>query len=121
VVGRRIASGRWGMILSRGRDRNSGPRTSAFDAVRTLELDGHSVRNPPHKDVEQTYDRRGLAQRMFKPSDQEVAGHFEKRLQEERKRVLKELGNYSEAFGATPQRRRRRSQLLTLFIWPTKD
>ncbi|HXB27236.1 MAG TPA: TraR/DksA C4-type zinc finger protein [Gemmatimonadaceae bacterium] len=30
-------------------------------------------------------------------------GHFEKRLLEERKRVLKELGNYSEAFGATMQ------------------
>jgi DnaK suppressor protein len=29
--------------------------------------------------------------------------YFEKRLLEERKRVLKELGNYSEAFGATPQ------------------
>src|SRR3954452_6420436 len=29
--------------------------------------------------------------------------HFEKRLQEERKRVLKELGRADEAFGATPQ------------------
>src|SRR5487761_2618275 len=29
--------------------------------------------------------------------------HFEKRLLEERKRVLKELGQYDEAFGATPQ------------------
>jgi DnaK suppressor protein len=29
--------------------------------------------------------------------------HFEKRLLEERKRVLKELGNYNEAFNATPQ------------------
>src|SRR6202162_6123916 len=29
--------------------------------------------------------------------------HFEKRLLEERKRVLKELGNYHETFGATPQ------------------
>jgi RNA polymerase-binding transcription factor DksA len=29
--------------------------------------------------------------------------YFEKRLLEERKRVLKELGNYSETFGATPQ------------------
>ena len=29
--------------------------------------------------------------------------HFEKRLLEERKRVLKELGHYDEAFGATSQ------------------
>src|SRR5256885_13599369 len=29
--------------------------------------------------------------------------HFEKRLLEERKRVLKELGRADEAFGATPQ------------------
>ena len=29
--------------------------------------------------------------------------YFERRLLEERKRVLKELGNYSETFGATPQ------------------
>ncbi|HEY9228225.1 MAG TPA: hypothetical protein VIP11_16330, partial [Gemmatimonadaceae bacterium] len=29
--------------------------------------------------------------------------HFEKRLLDERKRVLKELGRADEAFGATPQ------------------
>ena len=29
--------------------------------------------------------------------------HFEKRLQDERRRVLKELGRADEAFGATPQ------------------
>src|SRR5579859_6432737 len=29
--------------------------------------------------------------------------HFEKRLMEERKRVLKELGHYDETFGSTPQ------------------
>ena len=29
--------------------------------------------------------------------------HFEKRLLEERRRVLKELGHYDEAFGSTPQ------------------
>jgi RNA polymerase-binding transcription factor DksA len=29
--------------------------------------------------------------------------HFEKRLLEERRRALKELGHYDEAFGATPQ------------------
>jgi RNA polymerase-binding transcription factor DksA len=29
--------------------------------------------------------------------------HFEKRLLEERRRVLKELGHYDDVFGATPQ------------------
>ena len=38
--------------------------------------------------------------------------HFEKRLLEERKRVLKELGHYDEAFGATSQESRRRSEQL---------
>jgi DnaK suppressor protein len=39
----------------------------------------------------------------FKPLTKKQIAHFEKRLLEERKRVLKELGNYTEAFGATPQ------------------
>src|ERR687891_1033834 len=38
-----------------------------------------------------------------KPMSKKMLTHFEKRLLEERKRVLKELGNYSEAFNATPQ------------------
>ncbi len=38
-----------------------------------------------------------------KPMNKKSLAHFEKRLLEERKRVLKELGNYSETFGATPQ------------------
>ena len=38
-----------------------------------------------------------------KPLSKKILTHFEKRLLEERKRVLKELGNYSETFGATPQ------------------
>jgi RNA polymerase-binding transcription factor DksA len=38
-----------------------------------------------------------------KPMTKKMLAHFEKRLLEERKRVLKELGNYSEAFNATPQ------------------
>jgi RNA polymerase-binding transcription factor DksA len=38
-----------------------------------------------------------------KPMNKKTLAHFEKRLLEERKRVLKELGNYSETFGATPQ------------------
>ena len=38
-----------------------------------------------------------------KPMTKKLLTHFEKRLLEERKRVLKELGNYSETFGATPQ------------------
>jgi DnaK suppressor protein len=39
----------------------------------------------------------------FKPLSKKQLAHFESRLLEERRRVLKELGNYSEAFGATPQ------------------
>src|SRR5579864_936557 len=38
-----------------------------------------------------------------KPMTKKLLSHFEKRLLEERKRVLKELGNYTEAFNATPQ------------------
>src|ERR671922_1233349 len=38
-----------------------------------------------------------------KPMSKKLLAHFEKRLLEERKRVLKELGNYNEAFNATPQ------------------
>src|ERR671935_2310272 len=38
-----------------------------------------------------------------KPMSKKMLEHFEKRLLEERKRVLKELGNYSETFNATPQ------------------
>ena len=38
-----------------------------------------------------------------KPMNKKMLAHFEKRLLEERKRVLKELGNYSETFNATPQ------------------
>ena len=38
-----------------------------------------------------------------KPMNKKMREHFEKRLLEERRRVLKELGNYSETFNATPQ------------------
>ena len=38
-----------------------------------------------------------------KPMNKKLLTHFEKRLLEERKRVLKELGQYSETFNATPQ------------------
>jgi len=38
-----------------------------------------------------------------KPMSKKMLAHFEKRLIEERKRVLKELGQYSETFNATPQ------------------
>jgi DnaK suppressor protein len=41
--------------------------------------------------------------KKFKPMSKKLLAHFEKRLLEERKRVLKELGNYTETFGATPQ------------------
>ena len=38
-----------------------------------------------------------------KPMNKKTLQHFEKRLLEERRRVLKELGHYDETFGATPQ------------------
>jgi DnaK suppressor protein len=41
--------------------------------------------------------------KKFKPMSKKLLAHFEKRLLEERKRVVKELGNYTEAFGSTPQ------------------
>jgi DnaK suppressor protein len=41
--------------------------------------------------------------KKFKPMTKTKIAYFEKRLMEERKRVLKELGHYDETFGATPQ------------------
>jgi DnaK suppressor protein len=38
-----------------------------------------------------------------KPMNKKQLAYFEKRLLEERKRVLKELGHYDETFNATPQ------------------
>lgn len=38
-----------------------------------------------------------------KPMSKKMLGHFEKRLLEERKRVLRELGHYDETFGSTEQ------------------
>ncbi|GJG87701.1 RNA polymerase-binding protein DksA [Gemmatimonadetes bacterium T265] len=39
----------------------------------------------------------------FTPLSTKEIAHFEKRLLEERKRVLKELGHHGETFGANPQ------------------
>lgn len=39
----------------------------------------------------------------FKPMNKKNLAHFEKRLLEERKRVIRELGHYDETFGNTPQ------------------
>ena len=41
--------------------------------------------------------------KKFKPLSKKQLAHFEKRLLEERKRVLKELGHHGETFGATQQ------------------
>ena len=41
--------------------------------------------------------------KQFKPMTKKQLGHFEKRLLEERKRVLKELGHHGETFGASQQ------------------
>jgi RNA polymerase-binding transcription factor DksA len=43
------------------------------------------------------------ATKKFKPMAKKTLAHFEKRLLEERKRVLKELGHHGETFGATQQ------------------
>jgi DnaK suppressor protein len=44
-----------------------------------------------------------IAIKKQKPMNKKMLDHFEKRLMEERRRVLKELGHYDEAFGSTPQ------------------
>ncbi|MDQ2932285.1 MAG: TraR/DksA C4-type zinc finger protein [Gemmatimonadota bacterium] len=41
--------------------------------------------------------------KKVKPMAKKTLAHFEKRLLDERKRVVKELGSYGEAFGATLQ------------------
>jgi DnaK suppressor protein len=41
--------------------------------------------------------------KKFKPFPKKQITYFEKRLMEERKRVLKDLGYYDETFGNTPQ------------------
>jgi RNA polymerase-binding protein DksA len=38
-----------------------------------------------------------------KPMSKKMLAHFEKRLLEERTRILKELGSYNETLGSTPQ------------------
>ncbi|MEA3246722.1 MAG: TraR/DksA family transcriptional regulator [Gemmatimonadota bacterium] len=43
------------------------------------------------------------APKTFKPMNKKNLAHFEKRLLEERRRVLKELGHHDETFGNTPQ------------------
>src|SRR5258706_7563577 len=44
-----------------------------------------------------------LTATKLKAMPKKTLQHFEKRLLEERKRVLKELGHYDETFGSTPQ------------------
>src|SRR5688572_2871371 len=44
-----------------------------------------------------------VAVKKQKPMTKKLLDHFEKRLMDERKRVLKELGHYDETFGSTPQ------------------
>src|SRR5215216_4576162 len=45
----------------------------------------------------------GSGARKSKSMNKKTLAHFEKRLLEERRRVLKELGHYDETFGNTPQ------------------
>lgn len=42
-------------------------------------------------------------EKKFKPMPKKQLNYFEKRLLDERKRVLKELGHFDETFGSTPQ------------------
>lgn len=42
-------------------------------------------------------------EKKFKPMTKKQLTHFEKRLLEERRRVVKELGHYDETFGTSPQ------------------
>ena len=44
-----------------------------------------------------------VAVKKQKPMTKKMLDHLEKRLMDERKRVLKELGHYDETFGSTPQ------------------
>lgn len=48
-------------------------------------------------------DAAGSADTTFTPLAPKDIAHFEKRLLEERKRVLKELGHHGETFGASQQ------------------
>lgn len=43
------------------------------------------------------------SEKKAKSMSKKMLGHFEKRLMEERKRVLRELGHYDETFGSTEQ------------------
>ncbi len=42
-------------------------------------------------------------EKKFKPMPKKQIAYFEKRLLEERRRVVKELGHYDETFGSSPQ------------------
>ena len=62
-----------------------------------------SAKDAKHaKDVAATKETAPPAGKA-KPMNKKMLQHFEKRLLEERRRVLKELGRADEAFGATPQ------------------
>jgi len=50
-----------------------------------------------------TADAAGSADTTFTPLPPKDIAYFEKRLLEERKRVLKELGHHGETFGASQQ------------------
>ncbi len=45
----------------------------------------------------------GSSEKKPKAMNKKMLSHFEKRLLEERKRVLRELGHYDETFGSTEQ------------------
>ena len=47
--------------------------------------------------------QKPVGEKKFKSLTKKQITYFEKRLMEERRRVLKELGHYDETFGNTPQ------------------
>jgi RNA polymerase-binding transcription factor DksA len=62
---------------------------------------------PPEKSappkVEKAPEKPIVPSKPFHPLKKPQVAYFEKRLLEERRRVLKELGHYDETFGNTPQ------------------
>ncbi len=59
---------------------------------------GHRSRGPGRRPRPPSYPAES-----FTPLSPEDVAHFEKRLLEERKRVLKELGHHGETFGSSQQ------------------
>ena len=77
-----------------------GARAPAPDLEQQVDIDGHGVVVGVQRDRD---GRAGAALNPRTGHEQEAAAHLEKRLLEERARVMKELGYYDESFNATLQ------------------